>query len=596
MMLAYSPALSGQFLWDDSTWITDWSSRRLLRDEHGLWRMWTEIGALQQYFPLTGTSFWLDHHFWGEWTLPYHVENVLLHAGTALLFGQMLTKLKVQGAWLAAGLFALHPVMVESVAWITERKNVLSGFFFMASLLAYGRATSWWKKRDAVLSYGPYALALLWFVLALLSKSTVVILPALLLLLAWWRNGTVRWRSDVLPTLPFFALGLVAGLLSVWLERHRIGATGSPWDLTLSERFLVAGRVPWFYLGKIVWPADITAIYPRWDMAGATWLVWLYPVATVGVMVFLWCLRKRWGRGPLVAGTFYLLGLFPVMGFFNVYGMLHSFVTDRWSYLPSLAIFTVAASGIHHAARAQKTFLYPATSALVLAALTWLTWNGAARFRDEKTLWQATVATNPSAWPAWYNLAQEDARAGEPAQAMLCYQRALELAPENADVLTDMGSFLRTQGEERKGRELLEKAVAVRPGYAIARNNLGVALMDSLEFTAAIEQLQRASELDPSDFQVWSNLGNAYLRDRRPKEAIRCYQRAIEVNPEAAFIRGNYGAALALEERWNEALTQLRTALELEPNNENAATNLRYVLRKLGREAEVDASRSAHQR
>src|ERR1035437_5173092 len=194
-LLAYLPALRGQFIWDDDSWTTKISG--LLRDASGLWTMWSTPGALQQYYPLTGTTFWLDYHLWGFWTLPYHVENVLLHACAALLFWRVLLRLQVPGARLAAAIFALHPVLVESAGWITERKNVLSLVLYLGALLAYGRFACFWTTDNGTASpgttsssrhWGAFALALLLFVAADLSKATAFSLPAVLLLVCWWKQ------------------------------------------------------------------------------------------------------------------------------------------------------------------------------------------------------------------------------------------------------------------------------------------------------------------------------------------------------------------------------------------------------------------------
>ena len=587
VLAAYYPALHGQFLWDDSTWLTDRSSLQLLNGGRGLWRMWSEIGALQQYFPVTGTSFWIDHRLWGSHPLPYHVENVLLHAGTALLFGWFLARLKAPGAWLASALFALHPVMVESVAWLTERKNTLSGLLFMAALLCYARAVSWWDQGAPPMRRVSYALGLLCFALALLAKSSVVVLPVALLLIAWWRKGSMRWRTDILPLLPFFAMALAAGLLSMWLEKHRVGAEGPRWDLTLWQRVLLAGRVPWFYAAKLLWPAGLCAVYPKWNLSDAVWLQELYLAGSVIVASLLWCFRSSIGRGPFVAVAFFLTALFPVMGFFNVYGMLHSFVADRWVYLPSLGVIALASAGIALVFRRWRPCFIFFTALCAFAG--WLTWNGAARFKDETTLWRATLAANSRAWLAHYNLALQLSRSDRLDEALQSYQRAREINPDNSDILTDMGCLLRARGSEKEGRALLEKAVAVQPDDPAARNNLALALMDSGELTAAIEQLERAVHLDPESFQAWSNLGNAQLRSNHTAEAVNCYERALRLEPDSSDVRTNYGAALAQEGHLEEALHQLKKALKLRPRDKDVINNLQYVLRKLGRSGELEA-------
>ncbi len=349
VFLAYLPALHGGFVWDDDAWTTNLSA--LFQDPSGLRSIWLRPTALQQYYPLSGTTFWLDYQLWEFWTTPYHVENVLLHALAALLFWRLLLRLRVPGAWLASALFALHPVMVESVAWITERKNVLSLVFYLGAWLAYGRyaryaesaASGRWPVTgpekatpvtdssgitrlpvEALANAGHpslfYGLAFLLFLGALLAKTTTFSLPAAILLIGWWQRGQIRWRADVLPTLPFFALALGLCALTAWLEKHHVGAQGSDFTLTFPQRCLVAGRAFWFYLGKLFWPADLCFVYPRWQPDPGVWWQWLFPATAIGSLFTLWLARGRIGRGPATA-LFYFVGtLFPVLGFMNVYG------------------------------------------------------------------------------------------------------------------------------------------------------------------------------------------------------------------------------------------------------------------------------------
>ncbi len=277
-VLVYLPVMHGGFVWDDDSWTT--GIKGLLRDFSGLRSMWCQLTALQQYYPLSGTTFWLDYHLWGFWPLPYHVENVLLHAASAVLFWQLLRRLETPGAWLAGAVFALHPVMVESAGWITERKNVLSLVFYLGALLAYGRFNSFWKEDNGSGSQhrGAYALALLLCLGALLAKTTAFSLPATIVLIGWWKRGRVRWRDDVLPTLPMFALAIGLCLVTAWLEKTHVGAQGPDSALTFAERWLIAGRATWFYIGKLLWPANLCFVYPRWQPDAGSWQQWLYPV------------------------------------------------------------------------------------------------------------------------------------------------------------------------------------------------------------------------------------------------------------------------------------------------------------------------------
>jgi hypothetical protein len=334
-LAAYAPVISGGFIWDDDAYVTE---NATLRSVDGLRRIWFEPIASPQYYPLVFTTFWAEYRMWGLSPAGYHLTNVLLHGFNGVLLWFGLRALRAPAPWLIAAVFVLHPVHAESVAWVTERKNVLSGLFYLAAALAYFR----FSPPEAGDTrhphrWGWYFVALGLFVCALLSKTVTATLPAALLLMLWWRRGSVRWR-DVVPLAPFFLAGVVLGLYTVWLEKHHVGATGQDWTLSPVDRCLVAGRALWFYAGKLGWPADLSFIYPRWSVdAGAAWQ-YVYPVAVVVVLVGLWVARRRVGLGPLVACLFFAGTLFPALGFFDVYPMRFSFVADHFQYLASAGL------------------------------------------------------------------------------------------------------------------------------------------------------------------------------------------------------------------------------------------------------------------
>lgn len=245
--IAYLPALHGGLLLDDNLHVT----APALQSLHGLKRIWFDVGATQQYYPLLHTAFWLEHHLWGGAVAGYHLINVLLHAAAAVLLVALVRRLRLPGAWLAGFIFALHPVGVESVAWIAEQKNTLSTVFYLGSALAYLRF-------DRGRAPGRYALAFGLFVLALLSKTSTATLPAALLVVLWWQRGRLAWKGDVLPLVPWLVVACAAGLVTESVEGRLIGGLGGTFSLTGLDRCLLAGRIIWFYLAKLAWPADLT--------------------------------------------------------------------------------------------------------------------------------------------------------------------------------------------------------------------------------------------------------------------------------------------------------------------------------------------------
>jgi hypothetical protein len=338
-LLVYAPAISAGFIWDDDHYVTE---NMTLRSLAGLKQIWLDPKATPQYYPLVHTGFWVEYHLWGLDPKGYHLVNVLLHAANAVLVWLVLKRLGVPGALWAALIFALHPVHVESVAWVTERKNVLSTLFYLSAMLAYWR---FWPADGAQPQTGAwrwYGLALLLFVFALLSKTVTCSLPAAILLIRWWKTGRLASR-DWLLTAPMFAVGLALALLTVYLEKHHVGAQGEEFTWSYLDRVLIAGRAIWFYAGKLIWPSNLIFIYPRWNIDASVWWQYVFPLAAAGVVLALLVLRNRLGRAPLTAVLFFIGTLTPALGFFDVYPMRYSFVADHFQYLASLGLIVLFA-------------------------------------------------------------------------------------------------------------------------------------------------------------------------------------------------------------------------------------------------------------
>jgi tetratricopeptide (TPR) repeat protein len=606
VFLAYLPALHGGFVWDDDSWTTNLSA--LFQDASGLRSIWFQPTALQQYYPLSGTTFWLDYQLWKFWTTPYHVENILLHALAALLFWRLLLRLQVPGAWLASAIFALHPVMVESVAWITERKNVLSLMFYLGALLAYlryaqGVAGGEWRvasgppASDSGTASGLYAsrftghstlfygLAFVLFLGALLAKTTTFSLPAVILLIGWWKRGQIRWRADVLPTLPFFTLALGLCAVTAWLEKYRLGAQGSDFDLAFPQRCLIAGRAFWFYLGNLFWPANLCFIYPRWQPDPDSGWQWLfYPVTASGALFTLWLARGRIGRGPVTA-LFYFVGtLFPVLGFMNAYGMRYSFVWDHWVYLSTLGIIALVAALVVRGAEFLRT---PAVvygfAAIVLPALALLTWRQAEMYTDMETLWQTTIAKNPGAFLAHNNLGLLLRSQGRIEEAMEHYHKAIQINPNFSEAQANIGSVLAAQGRLDEAIEYYRQAIQINPNDPEVLNYLGVTLAAKGRHYEAIENYYKAIQINPNNPQVLNNLGNALAAKGRLDEAIKYYRQAIQINPNSFNALNNLGNALAAQGRYDEAIENYSQAIQINPNFSGALDNMGSALSAQGR-------------
>lgn len=509
--LVYLPVWRAGFIWDDDAHLTAPGLRSL----SGLGRIWTEPDVTQQYYPLLHSLFWVEHRLWGDNATGYHLANLALHALAAVLAGLLLRRLAIPGAWLAAALFALHPVHVESVAWISEQKNTLSAVFYLGAALA-------WLRFDASRSRRFYWLASLLFLLGLLTKTVVATLPAALLVLCWWRRGKLDWRNDVLPLTPWLLLGATAGLFTAAIERHLIGAFGAAYELSLLQRALLAGRVVWFYAGKLLWPADLTFIYPRWTVDPAQAWQWLPLAGAATVTAVLGWWRRR--RGPLAAWLLFGGTLFPVLGFLNVYPFVYSYVADHFQYLASLALIVPAAVLL---VRHRIGWML---AAVIVCVLGILTWRQARTYRDAETLYRATVERNPGAWMAWNNL-------------------GLIRMADRARLPEAMADF--------------EQALRLRPDYPEALGNLGLALTRAGRAAEAVPHLQAAVRLKPGLHQLHNNLGIALAASGRPAEALLAFRTAAALNPHLPNIEENWGKALLLLGREGEAAAHFLRAARL---------------------------------
>lgn len=577
-LAAYFPSLKGNFLWNDGDYVT----APKLQSLHGLERIWFEVGATQQYYPLLHTAFWVEHRWWGEAPLGYHLANILWHALAACLLALTLRRLTVPGAWLAGAIFALHPVTVESVAWITEQKNTLSAVFYLLAALTYLRF-------DADRSQRFYFLALALFLAALLTKTTVVTLPAVLLVALWWQRGRLSWAREVRPLLPWFALAAGLGLFSSWVERRYVGAEGADFAWSATQRVLIAGRVVWFYLGKLLWPANLVFVYPKWMPAAGSFGQWLFPLGAVACGAVLWRVRG-WRRAPLAAGLCFVGTLFPVLGFFNFYGSLYSFVADHWQYLPCMGIIAFVAGGIamglERLAPASRA-AGPALGLALLAGLGTLTWRQCTVYRDLETLYRTTLAGNPDCWMAQTNLGNELMRTGRWSEAIEHLEAAVRLLPASATTRNSLGVALTSGNRREEAIAQFEAALQVEPNYPEARNNLADALARTGRVSAAIAQYEETLRLTADYAPAHNNLANLLAQAGRNAEATAHYREALRRDPNYAEAQYNFGNFLREAGDATEAVAHEEAAVRLKPAWAEAREGLGGALLAAGRRAEA---------
>lgn len=562
-LLAYQPAWHGGLLWDDSNHVT----APVLSAPDGIWRSWFEFGATEQYYPVVYSTLWVLHLFFGNDTTGYHIVNITFHAGLAFLFWLILRRLKVPGAELAAAIFALHPIQVESVAWITEMKNTLSGVFFAAAALAYLSFDTSRKARD-------YLLAMGLFVLALFGKANTATLPAGLLAVFWWQRGRLDWRRDVMPMVPFFAVGLAVGLTVTWVEYLVVGAGRAEFLLTPIDRVLIAGRAVWFYLGKFFWPVGFTFSYPRWQINAGVWWQYLYPLALAALVVALWRLRT-WSRAPIAALAYFVVTLSPALSIVNLYYTRYSFVADHFQYLASFGTIALCAAGVVLLARRWRVAAPQTVAVLVICVpLACLTWVQAHEYADGETLFRATIARNPGSWMAHNNLGYLLDESGRSAEAIPHFEEAVRLQPRFAPPFINLGSALLHQGKTDEAVRAFREAVRLEAGNAKAHAGLGHALAVAGHPDEALVHLTESVRLDPKVEEAHNNLGVVYDGMGRTEDAIKEYTAALAINPEWAEARNNLGAAFASSGRLDEAVVEFEHAIRINPGYVEARRNL----------------------
>jgi tetratricopeptide (TPR) repeat protein len=605
---AFGSAFRAGFVWDDDQHIV---SNANLRDGEGLWRIWFDPGSSPQYYPLAHSSWWMEYHLWGLDPRGYHAVNVALQVINVLLLWRLLARLGAPGAWFGALLFGIHPLQVETVAWLMERKNLLSCSFYLLSFLALlpllerraGEKDSELAGRGKV--EARYGLGLALFLCALLSKSVAATLPAAFLLVAWWKNPALlrRWRLWA-RMLPFFAAGIISGLYTAYLERAHVGAAGAEFQFSPMDRVYIAGRALWAYLDKLVWPHPLMLFYPRWDLPAGVWQM-LFPVAFAALLAGLWLGRGRIGRGPLTAMLFFAGTLFPALGFINIFPMRYSFVADHFQYMACIGPLALIAGGMAWLAShrpAARPWMMGLGAAIVVVLIPVSNSRGAV-YRDASTLYADLVGKNPGLWAGHALLGQEELNRGEYARAVVEFERAVQLAPvagagqgagrARADSQEGLANALLGAGNPERARVLLEELVRQdqalpagsreRGGRAALYNDLANVMVVLKRPSEAAGYYREAIARDPGFAEAHYNLGDLLAAGGQSVDAAREYLTALELRPEWPEAALKAGAALADSGRLPEALRYFERAAALRPGWASAERAVASARAALGR-------------
>ena len=572
-ILVYRPAWNGGFIWDDDDYVT---KNALLTAPDGLWRIWFSLDAPSQYFPLVYTTFRMERGLWGLNPAGYHWVNLLLHVANALLLWRLLVGLKIPGAWLGAAIFALHPVQVESVAWITERKNVLMGLFFLMTLLAWIECVD---LRTATRRWIFYGAALILYLLALCAKTTACTLPAALLLILWLKKIPITWRR-LTQIVPFVLLGLSMGLVAVWWERYHQGTRGALFALNPLERVLVASHAVWFYLGKLFWPSNLTFIYPQWSVHARDPLSYLWLLATGGLCAGVYFARRFFGRSVEVAGLFFVATLSPLLGFIMLYTFRYTFVADHYQYLACIGPIALVSAGIVRLEDWTKygRQMVRALGIAIVVTLSLLTYRQSATYRDVETLWWTTIARNPGCWMAYNNLGIALVERGEVDEAISQYDKSLQLHPDYAQAHYNLGNALLQKGKVAEAIAQCEEALRLQPNDADAHVALGNALLTGQNVDEAIAHYSKALELHPDDSTAYYNLGNAMLAKGEVAKAAAHYQKALELQPNVAEAHIQLGNIFLQNKDERRAIEHYEAALKVSPSSPIAQIDLAWAL------------------
>ena len=546
-LLAHGPGIGNTYIWDDDAYVIE---NETLRTSQGLREIWLVPGAVPQYYPLVHTTFWIEYQLWKLDPVGYHVNNILLHAASCLLLFLLLKSLDLRGAWWVAALFAVHPVTVESVGWVTERKNVLSAVFFFAALL------TWWRgviladrSKPAWRPWAMGALTFLLFVLALFSKTVACSMPAVVLVLLWWKRR-LHWQSAV-ALIPLFLIGLLLAWVTVRVEQLGVGATGAEWDFSIVDRCLIAGRALWFYASKVLWPVPLIFIYPRWEIDAGQWWQYLFPAAYLALLIGT-VIGSRWiGRGLACAAMLFAGTLLPALGFVNVYPFRYSFVADHFQYVSSIVPMALLVQLAYLLGQRWKLpdRAQQAAGVVILVICCGITWRHTQAFYNTETLWEDTLRKNPNAWIAHNNLGliRMDQEGGID-QAIVHFRNALSLKPDHANASTNLGLAYERLGQQ----ELADDA------YVDALNMHG------------------------NDHRIHALYADFLARRENWSKAAQHYQVSLEIWPHTLAARTNFGRVLAEMQRWDDAAAQLQHVLNVRSDHLDARMIMARVRRDQG--------------
>lgn len=558
-------------------------------DLHEIARVFTQESGRDSWFPITDISHMLDWQLYGPNAGGHHLTNVLLHAATAIILFLVLQEM-TGGPWrsaFVAAAFAVHPLRVESVAWIAERKDVLSGIFFMLAIWSWYRHL---RRRPAAGSFTAavnpehwtpgYYWALAFFVLGLLSKSMIVTLPVVLLILEYWplRRLTLRSLATLLlEKWPFFLICAGGCAVTVLTQRHVVMAAQ---HLTWPWRAANALMAYVDYIGHTIYPVGLALLYPHPPDHLPLPRLCLSVIIIIGLTVGTVLARKR--RPWLLAGwLWYLIVFLPVIDIMQTGDQTRA---DRYSYLPQIGLFVMISWEIAELLRPlpfRKIVLGCAAAAL-LAALSAASYLQTSYWKNSITIWKRTLSLWPGSYIAHCNLGIALADRGDAAGAVEHFDRALLINPDDAKSINNLGKVLTSEGKLDAAIQHFHQALHLDPENASVLNNLSVALAAQGKVNEAVQDLDSALRLKPEDADAYYNLGNIYAARADYDDAAQNYEAALEINPDFAEALCNFGLILARQGKLPEAIEQYERAIRVKPHYLDALNDLGGALAAQG--------------
>lgn len=561
VLLAYLPAMQSGFVWDDDFHFID---NPYMTKSDGIKLIWSTPRAM--YYPLTSTTWWFLRQIFNLNPLPYHLINILLHAANAILIFFILNYLGISGAWFAAVLFGIHPVNVESVAWVTELKNTQSGFFYFLAILLFLKyfvvKKQKFTKKNTANSSLLYISSALFFIMAILSKTSTVMLPFVLLFLIWIKFKKLTFNV-ILSTIPFFVFSALASLWTIWEQKIHSGAEGVEWSLNIIEKLIISGKIIFFYIGKLIWPYPLMFIYPKWNINSHLITSYIPLLLLIIVLILTYIFRNKWAKSFFSALLYFIISLFPVLGFFNIYFMRYSYVADHFQYLGCISIICLFSVGFMKIIKIKnyKFYFGQTVACIVLIILSYLTFNQCKIYNNIETLWLDTIAKNPQAWMAYTNLANFYRDNGKREEAIILYNKVIEKKPDYAEAYYNLGVLYYKIGKIEDALFYYKKSIEIKPTYKVY-NNLGIIYKEKNDISAAIDSFLVAIEIEPNE-AAYNNLATIYKSSGNVIKAVYCYKKALEINCKNADIHNNLAVLYFDNKQYSLAIKHCDKAIEL---------------------------------